>query len=67
MRDHDIFAASERVSSKANLWADWLSRGDKHLVVQAAVELHLRIIWLSVDDGVRDTQRLVETFDPETG
>ena len=53
MRTNDIFAISERITSKANLWADWLSRGDAQLVLDAAMVLNLRVEWLEVPPAIR--------------
>lgn len=41
--EHHVSEAAERITSKANLWSDMLSRGDEQLVVQQARALGLRV------------------------
>ena len=52
-RQHEIFSMSERVPTKANVWADMLSRGDEQLVLAEATELQLKIEKLTVPPEAR--------------
>ena len=43
-----VCSIPQRVSSKNNLWADQLSRGQWQLVVEACLALDLRPIWIDM-------------------
>ena len=60
IRQRDLFTMSDRVSSKANVWADWLSRGDVALVREAAQKADLSFERLTVPGASRSTTKLLE-------
>ena len=43
-----VCAVPQRVASKQNQWADWLSRGEWQRVIAACIELGLQPVWVDV-------------------
>ena len=54
-----VYVRSERVPSRGNRWADWLSRGHVRRVLGEAAALGLRAVRLQPDAYWRDTGWLV--------
>ena len=57
-----VFAQAARVSSKANVWADQLSRGEEQDVRRKAAALGFRCEQLEVPPAVRSFQDLEEAM-----
>ena len=65
IRERDLYTMSDRIASAANLWADWLSRGDEKLVLQAITAAELKHEELVVPPDVRDTTALLRIKEKE--